>query len=31
MVHVGTELVERSTASLSLLRRVTDYPKVLVE
>jgi 4-amino-4-deoxy-L-arabinose transferase-like glycosyltransferase len=31
MVHLGTELVQRSTASLSLLRRITDYPKVLVE
>jgi 4-amino-4-deoxy-L-arabinose transferase-like glycosyltransferase len=31
MVHIGTEVVQRSTAPLSLLRRITDYPKVLVE
>ena len=31
MVHLHDELLRRSTASLSLLRRFTDYPKVLVE
>jgi len=31
MVHLHEELLKRSTAPLSLLRRLTDYPKVLVE
>jgi 4-amino-4-deoxy-L-arabinose transferase-like glycosyltransferase len=31
MVHLHEELLRRSTAPLSLLRRFTDYPKVLIE